>query len=352
MSLLFRFLFKEYLKTFLLLLLLFLFFFLVIDFFERLPPFLKAKKPLIYLLEYFFWKIPLNLYQFYPFVLPLASLLSLFFLSRTRELLALISLGFPRREIYQKYLLILLILSLPLGLLLNYLAPRAYFKALYTWDTKIEGRQAQHLIFKETLFFEGKDFLLIATPLEPKGEYLADLTLIFLEEETPKTLFWAKRAIYQGDNLWQLEEAVLQEKKEEFKPRLYKVWQGKLPLRPKTYVVVEKSVKFASLKELKERYHFLRKVGKPVLEVLSELLNRFISLLGAFLLGTLPLYLYLKTFAPHQMGASLLKGLLSFLGMSTLFIISQTLLFKALWLSLLLFILFITFNLFISRRSL
>lgn len=352
MSLFFRYLLREYLKTLFFFLILFLFFFLVIDFFEKLSSFLKTGKPFSFFLEYLFWKIPVNLYQFYPYTLALSSLLSLFFLSRSRELLALISLGITRKEIYKNCIFLLFLFSLIGGLGLNYLLPFSFYKAVYIWETKIEGKRAEHLIFGNTLFFEGENFFLVATPLEPKGEYLADFTLILLKEGEPEKLLFAKKALYKGDNLWEFEEAILQNAREDFRPHPYKNLLEKLSIKPKTFVTVEKSVKFASFKELRQRLSFLRKVGKPQSEVLAELLSRFSFLWAGFILGVLPLWLYLKEYTPANFGFTFLKALVTFLLLSALFLSLQTMLYKSFTISSFVIILFHLFNLFFLRVAL
>jgi len=351
-SLLFRYLLKEYLRVFLVLLLLFLFFFFVIDLFEKLPSFLREKRPFLYFLEYLFYRLPVNLSQFYPFSLSLSGLISLLLLSRTRELLALISLGFDRRELLKHYLLILLFFSLLGGIILNLITPRAYFKALYVWETKISGKKAQFLIFKETLFFEGENFLLLATPLEPKGEYLADFVLLFFRENKPERLIQAKRALYEGNFTWELEEGTLQEAKSEFKPKLFKKIKERLPLKPSTYQIVEKSVKFATLKELKQRYEYLKRVGKGREEVYAELLSRFFTLLSGFLSGLFPLTYYLKRYSPGEVSKTFLKALILFLLLSSLLIILQSLLFKAFFFSALLLFSLLIFSFFFLKRVL
>ncbi len=343
MSLFFRYLLKEFIKTLLFLLILFLFFFLVVDFFEKLSSFLKRERAFFFFLSYLFWKIPVGLHQIYPYALALSSLLSLFFLSRSRELLALISLGITRKEIYKKYVFLIFFFSLFGGLVLNTLLPVSYYKAIYIWETQIEGKRAEHLIFGNTLFFEGENFFIVATPLEPKGEYLADFTMVLLKEGEPEKLILARRALYKGDNLWEFDEAIIQEAKEDFKPRMFKTISERLFIKPKTFVTIEKSVRFASLKELGQRYYYLKKVGKPQTEVIAELLNRLFYLFSGFLLGIIPLWLYLKEYTPSGFGFAFLKALMAFLLLSALFLSLQTMLYKSFGITLFLLVLFCAF---------
>lgn len=328
MSLLTRFLLMNFVKVLLMVFFVFLALYTVIDFFEKLSAFLTSKRPFIFFLEYLFWKSQVNLYQIFPYILSVTQLLTLLFLSRTNELLALLSLGITRQELFRRFFGILIFFSILGGLLLNLVVPGAFYKTLHTWETKILNQKAQHLIFKDTLFFEGRDFLLIATPLEPKGEYLSDLTLLFLSKGEPERLIWAKTALYLGEGRWRLEDALFQEASSQFRPKVLKTWEGSLPLRPKTFVTVEKPVKFASFKELKQRLTFLKRAGRPVTEVVLEFFNRFFYLLLPLFIGGVSGWIYLRGYTPHHNARVLFKSFLAFFLLSVFFVLIQTLMLR------------------------
>ncbi|MFN3406876.1 MAG: LptF/LptG family permease [Caldimicrobium sp.] len=334
MRIFYKFFIKEFSKNFLLSLLIFVAFFLVGDFFEKFPSFLASKKPLVFFLEYLFWRTQAHLYQIFPYIIGLASLLSVFFLSRSFELLAFLSLGFFRKELLKVYVVLIFLFSFFGGLFLNFTVPKAFYKSEYVWDVKIENRKTHHLIFKDTLFFEGNNFILIATPLEPKAEYLADFILFFLKDIHPEKIFWAKKALYLGNKIWQLEEAILQEAKDGFQPKFITKWEGELPLSPKTFVVVEKSVKFASFKELYHRYLFLKMIKKPYQEVLVELLNRILYLFVGLTISLFPLAYYLKNYTPIKYISLILHSLAIYFLISVIILLVQTFMQQILWMPL------------------
>ncbi|MFN3504665.1 MAG: LptF/LptG family permease [Caldimicrobium sp.] len=340
MRIFYKFFIKEFSKNFLLSLLIFIAFFLVGEFFEKFPSFLASKRPLVYFLEYLFWKVQVNLYQIFPYIIGLASLLSVFFLSRSFELLAFLSLGFLRKELLKAYVVIIFVFSIFGGLFLNFTVPKAFYKSEYVWDVKIENKRTQYLIFKDMLFFEGENFILIAIPLEPKAEYLADFILFFLKDIHPEKIFWAKKALYLGNKIWRLEEAIIQEAKDGFQPKFSAMWEGELPLSPKTFVVVEKSVKFASFKELYQRYLFLKMIKKPYYEVWVEFLNRVLYLFIGLTISLFPLTYYLKNYSPQRYISLILHSLIIYFFMSVIILLVQTFTQKILWMPL--FIIFFT----------
>ncbi|MFN3666275.1 MAG: GNAT family N-acetyltransferase, partial [Sediminibacterium sp.] len=95
-------------------------------------------------------------------------------------------------------------------------------------------------------------------------------------------------------------DRIIQEAKDGFQPKFSAMWEGELPLSPKTFVVVEKSVKFASFKELYQRYLFLKMIKKPYDEVLVEFLNRVLYLFIGLTISLFPLSYYLKNYSPQR----------------------------------------------------
>ncbi|MFN4132432.1 MAG: LptF/LptG family permease, partial [Caldimicrobium sp.] len=152
-----------------------------------------------------------------------------------------------------------------------------------------------------------------------------DLILLYIENNQPQKVVWAKKALYLGKEIWRLEEAIFQEKETNFQPKFFNQWEGSLSIKPKTFVIVEKSVKFASFKELYQRYLFLKKIQKPYTEVLAEGLNRLFYLFIGIILGLFPLSFYLKKYTPTKYSIAFLQSLFIFFALSTLFVAFQTL---------------------------
>lgn len=328
-------LYRETLKNFLFVILLFLSFLLVIEVFEKLSAFLVTNKPFFYFIKYLFWKTIVNIYYVYPYALILSFILTLFLLGRSAELLALLTLGFKREEIYRKIILLLFLLSLLGEIVLNLLVPGAYFSAQKTWNAEIEERKSLYLIFRDELFFEGDGFFLVGRPLEPKGEYLSEMVVVFFNRDMQvERVLWAGSGIHR-EGRWVLKEVTLQRGETNFRPELYQQLESELPFSPQMLVLVEKPVRFLSIGELYRRYEFLKLAEKPMQEIWSELLNRALNLSSGLLLGVFPLYLFFLIFSPRRLKISLITSLLSFLLLTGLFLFIQTISVSKLFLALL-----------------
>lgn len=333
-------LYREIFKNFIFIFLLFFSFLLIIEIFERLSAFLATNKPFFYFLKFLFWKMIVNIFYVYPYVLVLSFILSLFLLSRSAELIALLTLGFRREEILRKIFILLIGFSILGEILLNLIAPRAFYNAQVTWVSEIEGRKTLHLIFKDEVFFEGENFLLIGRPLEPKGEYLSDLTFVLLNAGRIEMLLWASTGFYVNGT-WFLQEAIIQKRDSDFRPESYKAIKYNLPFSPQMLVLTEKPVRFLSVEELYSRYKFLKLANRPLEEIWSEIFNRFLNLLSGLLIGSIPIYAFLRIYRPGRLTYSFFISLLSFLGFVSLFLFIQTLSQSRLFYSILLLVLWL-----------
>jgi len=305
-----RFLFVETLKISFILFVAIFIFFSVIDFFERFADFFYYKKPVWLFFEYLFWKGLLNIYQVFPYLLSFASLLTLFYLSRTRELLALLSLGYSLKEIIRTFFATLIVINFFFGLILTLISPRAYLNAVDVWERKISDKKKEFVIFREKIFFEGDRFFLVAKPLEPNAEYLGEVVYVrFGDRMEVEEVLWAKSMIF-SDGRWRIEDAIVQEKAKAFFPQFVSALERDLGFSPSTLLVVEKTVKFLTFYELYQRWQFLNKIGKKASEIYYEVCFRLYYLFYGALIGLWTSFFYLKGYSPHTFGQRLALSLL------------------------------------------
>jgi len=348
-----KYLLSDLIKINLLLLFIFSSFYLLIDFFDKLGNFLSFKKPIYLFLTYIFWKSLTNLYEFFPFVCGFSGILLLLWLARTGELLAFLSLGFSKKEIMSLIGKGIFLFSLLGGIFLNVIFPRAAFLSLYTWDYKIAEKKEQYLIFNEEIFVRGIDFYLVAKPLEPAGEYLKDVLIVFLEKEEPSKVIWAKEGYYKGK--WIFKDVIVQKREKNFSPEIFKNLEVEAAFTPQTLVLIEKPLKFLSFGELIERYKFLKLVKRPCNEVVSEIFLKIIYVFVPLFLGLLPMVFFVNNYTPSQIASSFLKSLATYFTLLTIYLFLQALLRKGILLAGILLVLvmlsnFLSFILILKKK--
>ena len=319
-----KFLFKEFFKMSILLLIIFLTFYLLIDFLSKIEGIFKYNAPIVFLFSYLFWKMWVDAYQIFPFVLGLSGIISLLWLSKNNELLALLSLGFKRNEIVKEVVKNVLTFSFIGGALLNIIFPKAAYLTLYIWNYKVKHKKEQYLIFNKQIFFTGKNFYLIAKPVEPRGEFLKNIKLIFFKKNKLEKLLWAKQGIYINKK-WHLYDVIIQSSSNNFAPKVFNTYIATLPFKPKTLVIVEKPLNFLSINELWERYKFLKKVNRPYVEVLAEMILKVMYLFIPFILGFLPMAKFVGNYAPKHGAKVFLKSILYFFSLLVIVLLLETL---------------------------
>lgn len=341
--------YREFFKIFVLIFLLFFAFLLIVEVVERFSAFVATEKSFYYFVKYLFFKMIVNIYYVYPYILILSFIFSLFLLSRSAELLAFLTLGFKKEEILRKILILLFLISVSGEILLNFTVPKAFFLAQRTWLFDIEGKRTHHLIFRDTLFFEGDNYLLIGRPLEPGGEYLSEMTVIFFKENTVDKVLWAESGIHR-DGKWYLKKVVRQSVEKDFQPIFAESLEAELPFTPQMLVITEQPVRFLSVTDLYRRYKFLKLSQRPLEEIWAEIFVRLLNLLSGLLVGIPPLIIYLATYSPVRQKMALVYSLILFFFLVALFLFLQTISQSKLSLSILLSVVLLSVNLFIAFK--
>ncbi|QER42421.1 LptF/LptG family permease [Thermodesulfobacterium sp. TA1] len=319
---------QEFLKVSLVLSFVFVGFYLVIDFFEKLGDFLKFGKSFYLFLTYIFWKNWINFYEIFPFVLGLSGVLTLFFWAKTNELLGFLSLGLAKGVLLCEIGKALLFFGVLGGVVLNLVLPTATFKSLYTWEYKIVGKKKQQVVFGDQIFLAGEDCYLVAKPLEQKGEYLGEITVVVYDKDRKVSeVVWAESGHYVKGT-WELKEVVRQKREKDFAPEFLSKVSYRFSFEPDTLTIVKKPIYFLSIPELIERARFLAKVNSPFEEVISELFLKGLYLLLPFLLAILPVFVFLRFYVPNDWKKGALFSVGIFFVNLMYFLFFQTLLRK------------------------
>jgi len=345
-----KFLFKELLKINLFLLPIAFIFFNVIDFFERYSTFSVYRKPFIIFLEYLFWKGIVNFYQVFPYLLAFSTILTMFYLTRTKELLALLSLGYSRRTVYKILFLSVFLFNFFSGILLNYISPLAFQNAVDVWERKVLGKKKELVFLKKKLFFEGENYFLIARPLEPNAEYLGDVLYLTIDQKGEiEEIIWAETMLYSNGS-WILEKPIVQKRSENFVPKKFDKQERSLPFNPSTLVVTEKTLKFLTIEELYQRLQYLSKVGKSTKEVMLEFMFRFYYLFVSFFISLWCIHIYLKFYSPVNQPKAIGSSLIAYIFISLINLMIFSFIHKATLFCLIILALFVLLSVFLIAK--
>jgi len=140
LSILTRYLVREFLRLFFLCLAGGIALYLVIDLFDRINSFIRYGAAIKWIVLFLVYKIPLMLYQIVPATMLLAVLLTLGLLTRHNEILALRTSGIPVARIAYPFVGIAFVVSLGAFLLNEFVVSPAYQRSEYIRRVLIRGQ--------------------------------------------------------------------------------------------------------------------------------------------------------------------------------------------------------------------
>ena len=205
MSILFRYLLREYAKIFTMCFAGLMTIYLVIDFFEKVRRFLRYDVNWLDVLVYFALKTPAISLQIVPLAILMATLLTFAMLSRGHEITAMRSCGISLFRITFPFLVFATGISLVLLLFSSTVIPLAASKSEEIRTTRIEKKSpAAAVILKQPWTRVGADSLMHVTSVSVGGELLGNVRLFqFNRNFQLVDMTEADEARYQ-DSTWTL----------------------------------------------------------------------------------------------------------------------------------------------------
>jgi lipopolysaccharide export system permease protein len=171
LSLLARYLIREFLRLFCLCLAGGTALYLVIDLFDRINMFIRYGAEVKWVVLFLLYKIPLMVYHIFPATMLLAVLLTLGLMTRHNEVLALRTSGVPVSRIAYPFVGMSLVVSLCAFLMNEYIVTPAYQRSEYIRRILIRGEVPFSMMVRDRIWYKGEEgFYKIASFLPAKKE--------------------------------------------------------------------------------------------------------------------------------------------------------------------------------------
>jgi lipopolysaccharide export system permease protein len=205
MPIIFRYLFREYAKIFLMCFAGLMTIYLVIDFFEKVRRFLSYDAKLVDILTYLALKVPAISFQIIPLAVLMATLLTLGLLSRNNEITALRSCGISLPWIASPFLTFAVMMTLVLLLFSSTVIPLATSKAEEIRVIAIE-KKAPSAVLKlpQPWTRVDADTLLHVTSIALRGDALADVQLFHFDHAFRLIDMTEAQEAHYADRTWTL----------------------------------------------------------------------------------------------------------------------------------------------------
>ena len=295
----------------------------LVEFFDKLDNVTRAKAPVYYLCVYLFLRLPEIFLDLWPLALSLAALLAFAFLARGGELLALRTLGFSPRKLIWPYVWTSLLLTIFFLGGLEMVLPKSAYEARFFWETRIRHKEPKGLLVKGKLYFRGIDSFLIGQVISNDVRRLKDVVYAKVDSQgLPVQIIWAKEAFFK-EKKWSFRKGILKDK--ERPPSWFEEKAMRLEFSPETVLVVKRTPRLQSLKDLWDQRNFLLKAELPALAAESEIAYRvFYPLLAPVLiLWSLPALLLQR--GKQALGKGITSGVIIIASVLGIFFLGKNL---------------------------
>ncbi len=294
----------------------------LVEFFDKLDNITKAKVPLSYLFYYLLMRLPEIFLDLWPIALSLAALLSFAFLARGGELLAFRTLGFSPISLIKPYLLTSLFFSLLFVGATEKILPSAAYEARFFWETKVRHKEPKGLVLRGKLYFRGVNSFLVGQVISSDVKRLKDVVYVKIDSQgLPLQIIWAKKATFTGKK-WVFFQGVLKNSYDR-QPSWFSQKEFSLEFSPETVLIVKRTPRLQSLKELWHQRKFLLKAGLPAIKAESEIAYRLFYPLLATVLVFWSLPGLFSQQGKQALGRGLSLGVLGIAGGLGLFLLAK-----------------------------
>lgn len=258
--------------------------YLLIEAFETLPDFLGKGVSFLTVIVYFGLICPKIVYQLSPLAILLAGLLTMVTLGKSREIMAMRSIGIPPKKIFMPVMASATIFGILFMLMNLFLVPKAEEAAGFILQMELGVNKKKGVMVQGgQLFYRGKDSILSAELIVPDAQELSGVQWLFFNPDYSIDEFIAAPAAKYVEGKWYFFNGVHQTTGEKIK--FFKTLEKTLPVSPKDLAAIETPVEEANPGILFRAVKRLRKLGLPAYSQEMALLSYFFyPLLGVTLL--------------------------------------------------------------------
>jgi lipopolysaccharide export system permease protein len=186
--------------------------FVVIDLVQTLDRYLRAKPPLIYILEHFVYRLPAALHEALPIVMLVATIFLFLTLSRYHELTALKAAGMSLYRASAPIMLLAVVVAVGSGLFQELVLPFLNERGDRVDHVKIRGQQPRHLQSRSRLWLRGGDTRFYRVELlSPVTVELYGVTVLEIDERYRLVNRLDARKAHWSPQGWDLTDGALRE---------------------------------------------------------------------------------------------------------------------------------------------
>lgn len=263
MSMLSKYLVREFFKLLIICEGIFMAVYLMIDVTGGLDDFIKADAPKTLLFAYYGYKIPSILVQMLPVATLTAVIILFSVMKKHNEIIALRACGANAWKITLPLMITSLFLSAGLFLFSETVVPHTSSTSNEIWRVDVKNEAPGSFHGQNHIWYKGADCIYWIKRFDPKKERMIDPTLYFFDSHFRVIKRIDGRWGVWDHNRWSIKNGITQvlEKAGEYKLRRFKTLDLKLPERPEDFVRQEREPEEMGYGQLKRFAERLRAEG-------------------------------------------------------------------------------------------
>ena len=228
--------------------------YLVVEFFERINALMVNQAPLDLMIAYFTNKIPFIVFQIAPSAILLSCLLTLGFMSKYNEILAMKSGGIPLRQISAPILTIVGLICIGLLGLSEFIIPLTNASANQIWDLVVHKKKSSGHFKQNQIWIHGQQSFYNIQLYHPASEIFEGITIFRLDPRWKMTQRIDARRAQWENGQWVFSEASVTHFAADGSPirKYHPQLTLSLPETPKDLKISEKNPEEMTFRELRE----------------------------------------------------------------------------------------------------
>jgi len=210
MRVLSKYIFREFIKLFILCQLIFLALYLIIDFIQKIDNFVEAGVSTGLMLAYFIYKIPNITVQMIPVATLISVIIMFCLMKKNNEIIAMRACGMDVLKLSQTIIIISIFIGAAIFFLSEMIVPYTSSNSNEIWDIEVEKQDPARFYGSNHIWYRSSDAIYWIKHFDSKKKSMLDPTFYFFDKTFSLTKrIDGKRAIWDN-GVWRVEEGIIQ----------------------------------------------------------------------------------------------------------------------------------------------
>jgi Predicted permeases len=313
MTILDRYISREFIKIFLLVIASFLSLYLIIDFFERIRMFLSNNASFYQIISYFFFKTPMIISQIMPAVVLLSSLLTFGMLSKHSEIIAMKANGVSLYRTSLPVIIISVIVCIFTFLFSEFITPYANQKAEYIKLVEVKKHKKPGSFKQNQMWYRSRDAIYNFNIFDPDTDTLKGVTINYLDRDFQLTMrIDAKQAKWE-DGKWVFHNLLITRFHSDDFPSIERVTSRviDIPEKPLDFKAVQKDIEEMGYLELRDYVKKIQSEGYDATRYLADLHGKIAFPLVSIILAIIGVSFSLRSERSGGVAQSISVGIIT-----------------------------------------